>query len=91
MIPLEIIVIGSILSFLNVLLTMLLKTKKFKAVYDKLNNSQRKLQSIQESIKSSSSEQNMTDDDIMQDAIEFSEALDDVIKIMDLIEFTKPK
>lgn len=91
MLPLEIIITGSILSFLNILLTILLKTKKFKSVYDKLNNSQRKLQSIQESIKGRTSSEDMTDDDVLQEVIEFSEALDDVIKIMDLIEFTKPK
>lgn len=90
MIPLEIIIIGSILSFLNVLLTILLKTKKFKLVYDRLSNSQKKLKSIQESIKSRSDDEVLSDDDIIKDAVEFSEALDDIINIMDLIEFKKP-
>ena len=89
MIPLEVIIIGGVLSIINIILQIIKKMPKFKRLCDTLSQSKNKLESIQGSIRSSNA--------IHEDTIDYNDINDiidhinDMVDIIDDITFTIPK
>ena len=89
MIPLEVIIIGSVISLLNIILQIIRKIPKFKRFVGTLTQSKTKLESIQGSIRSSN---NSLDDAIeYNDIEELIDHVNDMIDIIEEINFAIPK
>jgi len=88
MIPLELIIVGGILSILNLLAHLLRHIPKFKKLCDKIDKSSQKLKSIKESIKSDQSI--MYRESAENDLEEVLEIADDFIQMLEEITFSKP-
>ena len=88
MFPLEIVIIGAILSILNLLAHLIRHIPKFKKLCDKIDKSSQKLKSIKESIKTDESimDRESTDNDLD----EIIDIADDFIQMLEEIIFSKP-
>lgn len=88
--PIELIIVGTILSILNLLAHLIRNIPKFKKSYEKLTKSKQKLESIRESL-SNKSINFINDDELKSDDLdEALEIADNFIDLLENIIFNKP-
>jgi hypothetical protein len=89
MIPIELIIIGSILSILNLAAHLLRHLPKFQLACDRLDKSKRKLQSIRDSI-SNKTDNSMVESNHLDGLNEAIDIAEEFIDMLGDITFNKP-